>query len=234
VNEINRSAPNDILRRLFTVKGDVPPSPVLGAELIPAIVLEMERPEWLFLANIRRAVFESSQISVSGQRCKCVLENPAGSGMLVIVERLNLYTGFPIPNTLSAFLRYAGPDLPVNGVGGFFGNGTGTLATTQLNTDFRWFKQDASGQGKFPAARCWNLTDGNGMGGGFIADICADTNILVHMIGPERAGGCRMSPLVLPPGTKLGVDNAVNSSLCALWEWIERPIEPNEQPIGMR
>jgi len=223
-NEIQRGGLNRILYRTLTIKGDVPPAPLIGAEIVPTMPLEVDRPEWGFLAGERRCWAEASLFNVAGQVCKVVLENPAGSGIFLVIERLTLYTGnSPSNGPLSAIVHYGDPDTPADGIGGMMAmNATGNQPG--LARDFRWGQKNVviNYNLALSAARMLTGTSGIGMGGFFAGDVCTPIFVQSGFI-PER-----IPEFILPPGWKIGVEGSVNTALCALFAWRERNMEPQE------
>lgn len=89
-NEILRPGLNSILTKSLGMKEGAP-SPILGPEIMPVMVLETERPEWLFLANEFRVATGVTAIGGIGtQNVVLQIRNPAGSNVLAIIERATM------------------------------------------------------------------------------------------------------------------------------------------------
>lgn len=223
-NEIQRAGPNRVLQRTLTIKGDQPPAGVVGAEIVPTLPLEVDRPEWAYLSATRWGHWEASQAAVAGQFCKSAIWNPPFSQVLVVVSRLTVYTGAPAGTVLSALLYTGGPEAV--DFSAFMGGAPVTGPC--LNMDFRWGEktgaQWARGpttvqHGEITAVADFNVAQ-------FYGDICAPINVVAGWI-PDR-----IPWIILPPGWFLGVRGAQNMALCAEWCWYERGIEPNEQAVA--
>lgn len=97
VNEIQVGRQNAVLHKLLAMKEGAP-SPILAPEVIPVLVLESDRPEWAFLAGEALCWGFVEPGAVVGQIAYCELRNPAGSGVLCVVEEVVLASA-----TASAF-----------------------------------------------------------------------------------------------------------------------------------
>lgn len=65
------------------------PAPILGAEIIPALVLENDRAEFAFLSQTYLFVASWGIAPVVGQFPTAQLRNPLGSGALAVFEELH-------------------------------------------------------------------------------------------------------------------------------------------------
>jgi hypothetical protein len=87
LNEIQVGRYNGVLHKLLDMKEGAP-APTLATDIFPTIQLEGNRPEWDFLAGIRRCMRYSIDAAVAGQYSHIGLYNPAGSDALVILDRV--------------------------------------------------------------------------------------------------------------------------------------------------
>ncbi len=86
-NEIQVGRYNAILHKLLDMKEGAP-APQLSADVVPALVLEQERPEWAFLSGEKLMSGYTSQAASAGNVCNVQLWNPGGSGVLCVVEQI--------------------------------------------------------------------------------------------------------------------------------------------------
>lgn len=78
----------DSLRRLLDLKGALVAVDELGPELVPALVLESDRPEWSYLRGEQLASGHATATAAVGLRSSVRLQNPASSGVLIVVEEI--------------------------------------------------------------------------------------------------------------------------------------------------
>jgi hypothetical protein len=97
VNEIQVGRFNGLLHKLLAMKEGAP-SPSLAPELVAAVVLEHDRPEYSFLAGEIRAACPILQTSAAAGRIRHELRNPADSGVLCVVDRIDVSTTLSIQN----------------------------------------------------------------------------------------------------------------------------------------
>jgi hypothetical protein len=91
-NEVLASRLNAILTKTLSMK-DGAPAPTLASDIQAAIILESERPEWLFLGGTRP--FALTQVLAAGGagfRSEIQAFNPAGSGMLSVITAVAVLT----------------------------------------------------------------------------------------------------------------------------------------------
>jgi len=75
---------SQLLKRLLTAKGGEPITE-LAPELLAAIILENDRPEYHYLGNSGLWGVTKSQAAVAGQLSYVGVNNPSGSGVLLVV-----------------------------------------------------------------------------------------------------------------------------------------------------
>lgn len=89
LNQIQGGRWDEELRRTFSMKqGSV--APVLASEIVPAIILENDRPEGLALAATRLGMGSSIILASAGVFSQIQLFNPAGSGVLGVATRARM------------------------------------------------------------------------------------------------------------------------------------------------
>jgi hypothetical protein len=222
-NDIQRSGLNDILRRSLTIKGDLPPSPVVGAEIVPVLTLENDRPEYAFLAGERLCHAHLDNIAVAAQFSKTAFENPQGSGLLAVMEGITGEVGTAGNAFFNVYI--AGPDTPMSA---FIGAAAVGPLTGQAR-DFRWARTDTLGTAVAPTSCVtWQLVSATDFAGG----IFTDSNVAAFTYADILK---RIGTLVIPPGWKIGIrPGAVNQGSCVSFVWRERPLEPNEGGVNMR
>lgn len=202
---------SELLRRLLDVPGG---SPAIGREispdLVPVIALEVERPEWSFLKGERLASGTGAIGGAVATRATVRLLNPAGSGMLVVLEEVWVQgeeTSFFVT------LRWN----PTTVTGEAVSAGTRVL-------DGRW------GADTQPAAsvRTNNTLSDGGTGGTNFARIPLISNVAAGGNGSTQFAA-RLS-VVLGPGDSImtvpGADD-VNNTTTFLWR--ERTVPPVER-----
>lgn len=120
VNEIQSGRFNAILRKLFSMDVGAP-TPSLATDLFPMVAVEVDRPEWSFLGGVRLCAGRWSDAAVGGNYSHVGLRNPAGSGTLIIVRRIQ--SGF----SASSAIRI-----------GWRANGTVDASNAMRPIDSRW------------------------------------------------------------------------------------------------
>lgn len=105
--DIGGSRWDDLLRRLFSVKGGAI-APVLGAELMPIMVAQPDGPEMAWLRSERRRVFRQSQAAVAGQYSHVWVYHNVNSGqVLTVLERVFIFTA--TTSTIDIYIGTSGP-----------------------------------------------------------------------------------------------------------------------------
>ena len=87
INELQVGRFNAILKKLLGIKADAP-APVIGAEVIPAIILENDRPEFYILGGGKLGIGGQFVNGGVGVRPIFALQNPVSSGVLIVVEQV--------------------------------------------------------------------------------------------------------------------------------------------------
>ena len=77
---------NLVLSRAFGVQGA--PAPFMASEIFPMVVLGNDRPEWGFLQNCRYAQGRGLDAANAGDTSHVGLQNPVGSGAIMVIERI--------------------------------------------------------------------------------------------------------------------------------------------------
>lgn len=86
INEIQSGRFNAILAKLLNIKTGAP-SPSLATDVFPVIVLEANDPSWAYLGGERLLGGYAEQgAGGAGLTSHVQLENPAGSGVICVVE----------------------------------------------------------------------------------------------------------------------------------------------------
>lgn len=206
-NEINVGRLNGILHKLLDMK-EGSPSPVLGAEVIPVLVLESDRAEWRWLGGQKHAWGCGETTGAAAQNSKVALINPAGSGALIVCERVIIT---PENSTLRQFtlrVTFAAADL---------------ASFTNLNQAI-W--RDLRG----------SSNPGSNLGITGIIGFQA-TGALTASSQCVRIHGSTSFPnidlpgidVVLPPGSALVVQQMIDfDDFVASFLWRERVLEPSE------
>ncbi len=91
MNDIQVGRYSAILHKLLGIS-EGSPAPTLAPELLAAIALEVDRPEWAFLAGERLCIGYGIQAAVGGQLGHVQLINPIGSGVLAVVQEILVST----------------------------------------------------------------------------------------------------------------------------------------------
>lgn len=197
LNEIQTGRYNAILGKLLGMKQT--PAPLLATDIFPMLALEVDRPEWPFLAGVRLCGGYRSDAAVVGQYSHIALRNPTGSGILAVVTSWNAYA------TSTAYC-YAG----IRAQAGLDATAAGNAR------DGRW-----STAGAF-ASKC-ELGDYTN------AVAAPGAVVMAWPISASGQGLVTNVPIVLPQGFELMFSlNGNNNSLTASIQWYERPQLPSE------
>ena len=208
INEIQVGGYNGLLNKLLSMKEGAP-APTLAPEILAGFILENDRPEWAFLKGERLMGLVATQTTVADQRV-LALCNPVGSGLLVVVDQANCMLD-DAGNAVERILWCVGNStLP----GNIFG---------PQPRDSRIMLPAFVGAATSP------VFAGSLVGAGGYFGIQHD------LIGSPLATGATtlsrlMSPVVLAPGSALGVVNSVAGTMTmfASWHWRERVLDPAE------
>ena len=87
MNEIQAARYNSLLHKLLAMKEGAP-SPLLAPEIFPVIQLEEPQPDWPFLQGIYRKGWYREMAAVVAEYSHLELANPAGSGALIVLTRI--------------------------------------------------------------------------------------------------------------------------------------------------
>lgn len=101
-NEIQVGRYNGVLHKLLGMPEGAP-SPTLATDVFPMLALEVDRPEWKFLGGERLCGGRMTDGNVAAQYSHVGLRNPAGSGMLVVVQKILI--GFAANGAMYVALR---------------------------------------------------------------------------------------------------------------------------------
>lgn len=198
-NEIQIGRLNGVLHKLLGMKEGAP-SPQLSGDIVPALILESDRPEWKFLAGERLCMGGGAGAGVVGELRQFQIHNPADSGVLCVIKQMicTCDTSGPI------FWGHA--DVPYSTLGG-----------AQLADGFR----DSRLSRGVLDTTCdvFTLTDAAVA----IVSIIGRTKILNNLPTVLRF------PVILTPGHGFAVAFTVaNEPFQTTWEWTERLLEESE------
>jgi len=88
-NELESGAGlNQVLSKAFGVQGAA--APFMASEVFPTLVMGNDRPEWNFLSGDRLCAGAQSDAAVAAQISQVGLNNPAGSGVIIVVESVTV------------------------------------------------------------------------------------------------------------------------------------------------
>lgn len=96
-----------MLRRYLGMKGVSDVTDELAPEISATLVLEQERPEWEFLKGARLHAWAGSVPALAANFGAARLRNPAGSGMVAIVNYCNVGAGVGVVATATFGLQTA-------------------------------------------------------------------------------------------------------------------------------
>jgi hypothetical protein len=100
---------SELLGRLLTQSGALDVAAELSPEVSPVLVLENDRPEWLFLSNQRALSCQLGTLAASAATTTGRLRNPTGSNVLAVVT--NISGSAQAAARLSVFIGTATTDL---------------------------------------------------------------------------------------------------------------------------
>jgi hypothetical protein len=197
LNEIQIGRFNGILHKLLDMKEGAP-APTLATDIFPMLGLEMDRPEWKFLAGENLAAGSRTDAAVAGQTSHVGLQNPAGSGVLVIVEKLIL-------------IGASGNEMRVCMQQGTQADATGygvKLDTRGWPSATAWT----------PVATLFDYTNATAIG----------TIATVQRIGPELQRIAEYPMILKPGTRCVVRQSAVNLACQVSFVWRERVLSPSE------
>lgn len=201
-NEIQTGRLNAILHKLLGITEGAP-APSLAPDVFSMLALEVDRPEWKFLAG-ERLCCASKYLAAggAGQYTSFILWNPAGSGILAVVTRIFNHLG-----AAATYVVRANATEPS-------GAGYASAASYRGLRDFRYAPSPTAK----PTCLLYYQTTASPAG--------------INVLGQWRigAGGeIRDIDVVLPPGTGLSCENStVNTEASVGFFWRERALEPSE------
>jgi len=200
--EVSTGRYDDLLRRLLAIKGR-PVAPVIGPELLPALVLESDRPEWKILTGTRPFAQHNTVSAAAGLQSFYQLFNPVDSGTLAVVTALSSFT----TTVLTLRTSSAAKGTPSNGgqILDTRGIGAQTWALSRPTVDLNTGTQAAPGAGE-------------------------DTiEVVASDPAPQRGRFFTCPPIVLSPGFGVYVHASTLEAVEATWVWYERAIEATER-----
>lgn len=90
-NELQVGRFNGVLHKLLNMK-DNAPAPQLAGDIVAGITLESDRPEWAYLGGTNLLIARGFVAGVAAQVSQAQLFNPANSNVLVVVDRILMYS----------------------------------------------------------------------------------------------------------------------------------------------
>jgi len=92
VSQIQTGRYGDLLRRFLGMKGVTEVAGELSPEISAVFILENDRPEWLFLKGEKLCSASFFIALNAGLPSAARLRNPAGSGVMAVIQRLEVST----------------------------------------------------------------------------------------------------------------------------------------------
>lgn len=92
INEIQVGRYNGLLHKLLDMKEGAP-APSLAPEIVPALILESDRPEWAFLKGERLCMGRAQDVATAGQYSSVGLQHVGTRGLLVVLEDIYIING---------------------------------------------------------------------------------------------------------------------------------------------
>lgn len=206
-NEILVGRYNRLLQRLTGIKGDNP-SPQLSGDIVPILAIEVDRPEWAYLAGEALYSVFQNQAAVAAQSARFQLRNPSGSGVLAIVEGAAIWSSSA--GQEGRLYRGMTPTVDLTGttqgvaIDSRFGSPLRSACIASVDTNASVFATGVAAE-DFPFTS-------------------ADAGIIQLHRRPNR-----IPIAILGPGSACGLFSVVvNNQALATWFWRERAIEPGE------
>lgn len=200
-NEIQVGRYSAMLHKLLQMKEGAP-SPTLATDIFPTISLEVDRPEWKFLGGEMICSGWGAKAAAAGEYGNVVLENPTGSGALVVLERIGI--SIATAGQVEAFPLYSSAVSALAAV------------STRFAADLRW----ANPSGSFFKTSVAMIRQGNlsPISGGFAYFYPLANTTSLFDLG-----------FVLSPGTAVSIRAAtVNIAMRVWFRWRERVLEQSE------
>lgn len=200
MNEIQAARYSSALHKLLGI-GEGAPVPTLAPELIATLALEVDRPEWKYLAGERLCAGGGADAAVAGENSHVAMVNPLQSQAIIVIERVIM-----VPSGATSL--YTGQAVRPSGAG-----------TAQLGSGFldqRW----PLGSG-VTTGQVWTKTQ---------AGVAVVTTMDRRPAVAGNAERIIDYPIVLPPGgCHMVAAVTVNTTLTVNYIWRERNIEPTEE-----
>lgn len=199
---------SELLRRHLLIAGQDASVPELAEQLVATLPLEVDRPEWRFLTGERLAIGVVGIGSVVAEWQTAQLFNPAGSGLLCVLEEALFNenvssTGLPRVMYYDAAL--------------------GTVGTAGVR-DRRY---DVTNPFRVPTVQVRGVSTGTDFGTQF-----SHCELLGHVFEASVAAATQWifrGPLILAPGTGVLLkSSAVNRTVSVTFRWTERQLNPWE------
>lgn len=200
-NEILTGQLNDILSKRLGMKGGGP-APTLAPEILPVLVVEADRPEWLVLGST--LMVGIGQLVATGAAVSSVrIRNPVNSGVLAVIERID-FDGDGGGQRMAMDLGPTETDLTTN------------ITTVALDTRRLAL---AAVAGALRASSS-NSVDPTGVGFNFWRGNTIDGSNVYD------------APIVLTPGFALTIRTLALHALTCSARWYERAILTDERIVG--
>lgn len=211
MGEIKQPQLSEVLRRRLMSDG----SPSLSDTWVPTFVLESERPEWAYLANEQRLSGVIELNNTPGTvTFNTQLKNPSNSGMLVILEKIQL-----IHSGLAAF----GPSSDY----------VMRYDTDLANLHLVSFQRDA----RYDFGTGGNRRGAAQLRSQIVAAPGVNIGLMIYNFGFTTGtnpfyGAIWDVPLILPPGTGYGTSlagqTASRNDVAVTYFWRERQMASSE------
>lgn len=204
-------------RKLRAVSGVQGSNPLPDlAQLAGLVTLEADRPEWAFPANEFFYSRGLEAVAGVGEFSYVTLENPAQSGVLVIVEEIRSQPNFQSGQANPVELALESSGALIIPPAGQIGSNNGVRRDTRIGLG------TTTQLGSVAIVR-----QGNDAAPFTGAVLVTTTGILLAGNSTTQAlGDAPRVPWVLAPGTRLwAVGVIVNNRICIGFSWRERPLE---------
>jgi len=200
-NEIQAARYNAILHKLLDMKEGAP-APSLAPDVFAMLALEVDRPEWEFLAGAKRC-YGGYPIAAggAGTYTSLALWNPPASNMLIVTDKIRCQAG-----SRQTFTLKVGSTAPSGGAG---------YSTTVYDgvTDTRWGVTATTAK---PSGQLWQGASASPLGSNVLGQI-------------DLLTGWEELVVVIGPGTGLFVNAVtVNTAETLYMTWHERLMAPSE------
>jgi len=197
-NEIQVGRFNGILHKLLDMK-EAAPAPSLAPDIFACLTLETDRPEWAFLGAVRLCSASGDQAAGAGAVSIFQLSNPAGSGVIIVLESVNIWT--VTTQLIYTHIASSSTGLP-----------------TTISTFFRDPRWGAPAAGA-PAGLVTSSNATSAFGNIIHRQQCPST----------QSFGLELPPVVLVPNSSIQFAGAaVNIRTACSIHWRERHLEPSE------